>query len=172
MIRALIVLVLGIFMALMVYAGQSSFDGERRDPEMMPSRHVHESQVKGYDFTYRMVKTAGPSDFYQNLPYRLITPSREGVSKGAQEPQLVLFITDEMGNEVMDAKVKYRILGPRKDTLESGGFPLKGGYAGGIYCREPGTYKIEAEIELTDLNKVLVDRFAFSNQLPEIFLHQ
>ncbi|MBN1140799.1 MAG: hypothetical protein JXB25_03220 [Deltaproteobacteria bacterium] len=165
MIRTLIVLALGVFMALVVYAGQTGFDGEKRDGAPSPSRRIHESQVRGYDFSYRMVQTPGPSVFYQQVPYQLTSSPQMGISRNREKSQLVLFITDSDGKEVMDAKVKYRIMGPRKETLESGGFPLKGGYAAGIYCTEPGTYKIEAEIELTDKHKVLVDRFAFFNQL-------
>jgi len=159
----LIVLVLGLFMALVVYAGQSGFDRESRETGPPPSRQIHESQIKGYGFSYRMVKTVEPEVFYRETPYRLTSPKLT-LGENSENAQLMLFITDAEGNNVVDAKVTYRILSPEKDALESGGFLLKGGYAAGIYCNQPGIYKIETEIELLDNQKILVDRFAFAHQ--------
>ena len=165
MIRTLIVLVLGIFMALVVYAGQSGFDGESHEPGPLLSHQIHESQIRGYDFSYRMVKTVDAEIFYREMPYQLTSAPKLAMGSNSDNTQLVLFITDAEGKNVMDAKVIYRISSPGKDTLESGSFPLKGGYAAGIYCTQPGVYKIEAEIELMDNEeKILVDRFAFAHK--------
>ena len=166
MIRALIICVLGAFMAIVVYAGQVGYGRDVPEKSMEAPKAVHESQVKGYEFSYQLVNTEGPFTFYRNIPYQLTEQLRQGqdVLEGTPKPQLILFITDALGNEIVDAKVKYKIVGPQKDILEAGGFPVKGGYAAGIYCTDPGTYKIEAEIELSDSKKSLVDRFAFYNQ--------
>jgi hypothetical protein len=170
MIRTVIVLLLGIFMALVVYAGQSDFGKESRDAGTSASRQIHESQIKGYDFSYRMVQTTEPDSFYREMPYQLASVPELTLADGPENTQLVLFITDAQGRNVVDAKVKYRVSGPGQGILESGGFPLKGGYAAGIYCTQPGVYRIEAEIELLDKKKILVDRFDFSHQ-PESILN-
>jgi hypothetical protein len=164
MIRAVIICVLGAFMALVVYAGQVGYGRDVPEKRIETPKAIHESQVKGYEFSYQLVNTEGPFSFYRNIPYQLAGQSSQDTFEGAPKPQLILFITDSLGNEIVDAKVKYKIVGPQKDILEAGGFPVKGGYAAGIYCTDPGTYKIEAEIELSDYKKTLVDRFAFYNR--------
>ena len=164
MIRALIICVLGAFMAIVVYAGQVGYGRDVPEKKIEAPKAIHESQVKGYEFSYQLVNTEGPFSFYRNIPYQLAGQPLQDVFEGAPKPQLILFITDSRGHEIIDAKVKYKIVGPQKDILEAGGFPVEGGYAAGIYCTDPGTYKIEAEIELSDYKKTLVDRFAFYNR--------
>jgi hypothetical protein len=164
MIRALIICVLGAFMAIVVYAGQVGYGRDVPETKDEAPKAIHESLVKGYEFSYQLVNTEGPFSFYRNIPYQLAEQNQENSLGGSQKPQLILFITDSLGNEIIDAKVKYKIVGPQKDILEAGGFPLQGGYAAGIYCTDPGTYRIEAEIELSEYKKTLVDRFAFFNR--------
>ncbi len=151
-------------MAIVVYAGQVGYGRDFPKTKDEAPKAIHESQVKGYEFSYQLVNTEGPFSFYRNIPYQLAEQTQENSLGGSQKPQLILFITDSLGNEIIDAKVKYKIVGPQKDILEAGGFPLQGGYAAGIYCTDPGTYRIEAEIELSEYKKTLVDRFAFFNR--------
>jgi hypothetical protein len=164
MIRAFVICFLGAFMALVVYAGQVGYGRDVPENRIETPKAIHESQVKGYEFSYQLVNSEGPFSFYRNIPYQLAEQSVQVGFEGPPKPQLILFITDSLGNEIVDAKVKYKIVGPQKDILEAGGFPVKGGYAAGIYCTDPGTYKIEAEIELSDYKNTLVDRFAFNNR--------
>jgi len=170
MMRTLIVLALGFFMALVVYAGQTGYDRETQAQEPSPSRMIHETQVRGYDFSYRMMETVEANIFYRQTPYQLAAPPAWFKENGSDNTQLVLFITDSEGKNVADAKVKYRIMSPARDTLESGGFPMKGGYAAGVYCSQAGIYQIEAKIELQNKEKVFVDRFAFIHR-PESVLN-
>lgn len=163
MVRAFIICILGAFMALVVYAGQVGYGRDVPDKKIEAPKAVHESQVKGYEFSYQLVCTEGPFSFYRNIPYQKAVQPGPGGMEEEPKPQLILFITDSLGKEIIDAKVTYKIVGPQQDILEAGGFPVEGGYAAGIYCTDPGTYKIEAAIELSDYKRTLVDRFAFDN---------
>ena len=88
--------------------------GTYREKKVEAPKAIHESQVKGYEFSYQLVTTEGPFSFYRNIPYQLVGQPRQDVFEGVQKPQLILFITDSLGNEIIDAKVKYKIVGPPK----------------------------------------------------------
>ena len=156
-IRALFgIATLGIVMSLMVYGGRISQFKETG--KVSPAnRSIYQTSTGDYLFSYQVVDASQTIVPCQSLPYAL--------SLFSHSSRLVLFITDPSGNEVTDAKVRYRIEAPGNSFFEVGGFFVEGGYAASVQSTATGVYRIEAEIELPDQHLPVVNNFSFHGAL-------
>ena len=140
----------------MVYGGRISPIKEM-GKDSSAHRSIYQTSTGDYLFSYKVVDASQAVVPCQSLPYAL--------SLFSHSSRLMLFITDPSGNEVTDAKVRYRITAPGNSFFEVGGFLVEGGYAAGIQSMVTGLYRIEAEIELPDHHMPVVNNFSFHGAL-------
>ena len=143
-------------MSLMVYGGKLSALKEMGRASSA-HRSIYQTSTGEYMFSYKVVDASQAVVPCQSLPYAL--------SLFSHSSRLMLFITDPSGNEVTDAKVRYRITAPGNSFFEVGGFPVEGGYAAGVQSMATGVYRIEAEIELPDSPIPVINNFSFHGAL-------
>lgn len=141
LMRTLVILLCGIAMALVAYAGQKG--GPESDSLEHLGRHrgesIHLSEKNGFLLDYRLLP-ADPS-----------SPSKA--------PELVLYISGEGEGLVDEAAVVYSITGPRGSKLQARALPLLGSYEADIYFSVPGRYLVATEIRTS--RGTLNDRFDY-----------
>ncbi len=130
-VRTLVILVSGIAMALVAYAGQMGYNDEGSLESFRFPRgdSIHISIQDGF-----------------MLDYRLLAQQDSSSSDSSRSPELVLCITGERQRLVDEASVIYRIIGPRGTEVQAQALSVLGCYEADIFWDAPGRYQVTTEI--------------------------
>jgi len=140
-LRTLVILLCGIAMALVAYAGQKG--GPDSDSIEMLGRHRGES-----------IRLSEQNGYL--LDYRLLPADKAASTKS---PELILYISGQDEGLVDEATVVYSITGPRGSSLQARALPVLGSYEADIYFPVPGRYLVATEIQTA--RGTLSDRFDY-----------
>ena len=108
---------------------------------------IHSAQVEGYQFSYELIDMKERMKGMENMPEMKHTH------------HLMVYVNDEDGRPVENAKAGYLIEGPDGETQKAMSMGMGGGYGADVNFDKPGAYTIKTKVAAGD--KTMMDSFEY-----------
>ena len=125
------------------------------DHSMHTGENIHNSEKDGYSLAYHLID--------MKAQMAAMKDHGKGHNMGEMDMthHLMVYVTDDSGNVVKDAKVGYLVVNPDGTKQKLMCMHMKGGFGSDISLKQKGKYTIKTKAVAGD--KKLMDEFTYQN---------
>jgi hypothetical protein len=118
----------------------SKMDHSKMDHGKKSDDNIVETKSNGYNFKFKFID---------------LLERAKGMDMGDNTHHLMVYVSDESGKKITDAKVKFKLFAPNGKESEAMAMGMGGGYGADVSLKEKGKHGIATLVKMGDKKELV-----------------